>query len=137
MFVPETRSSILIDNHARHLRKTGKDPLVKGPNEAYGTFWQRISLKECAHLMARPYKFLTTEPIVLFLSLLSGFSDALIFTGLDSFPLVLDQWHFSKIAVGLSFIPLMIGYFVAYGMFLPVYRRDRKSLAGESGQLQA
>lgn len=35
---------------------------------------------------------LATEPIVLFLSLLSGFSDALIFIFIESFPLVYKQW---------------------------------------------
>ena len=128
MFVPETRSTIMLDNEARRLRKTGEDPNVWGPNEIRGSFWKRISLREIATLMWRPYKFLCMEPIVLFLSLLSGFSDALIFTGLDSFPMVLGLWKFSKIAIGLSFIPLLVGYLIAYFMFLPVYRRDMKVL---------
>jgi hypothetical protein len=55
--------------------------------------------------MWRPYLFLITEPVVAFLSLLSGFSDALIFTGLDSFALVLSKWNFTPSQVGLSFIP--------------------------------
>ena len=78
--------------------------------------------------MLRPYKFLATEPIVLFLSLLSGFSDALIFTGLDSFPLVLAKWDFTVIEVGLAFFPLLAGYVVAYLMFLPRYQCDIKLL---------
>lgn len=128
LWVPETRSDVLLDREARRLRKTGERPNVYGPNEIKGTFWQRISLKECVKLMLRPYQFLCTEPIVLFLSLLSGFSDALIFTGLDSFPLVLKLWDFSTIAIGLAFIPLLIGYLVAYLSFLPVYHRDRREL---------
>ena len=128
LFVPETRSDVLLDRHAVQLRKSGADPNIYGPNEIRGTFCQRISLKECAKLMLRPYKFLGTEPIVLFLSLLSGFSDALIFTGLDSFPMVLKLWNFSTIAIGLSFVPLLIGYLLAYLSFLPVYRRDRREL---------
>ena len=83
---------------------SGEDPNAYGPIESRGTFWQRVSFKESLTLMWRPYKFLLTEPIVLFLSLLSGFSDALIFTGLDSFPLVLAKWNFSTIQVGLAFI---------------------------------
>jgi MFS family permease len=127
-FVPETRATIMLDNEASRLRKTGEDPNAWGPNEVRGSFWKRINLKDVATLMWRPYKFLLTEPIVLFLSLLSGFSDALIFTGLDSFPMVLQLWKFSKIAIGLSFISLLVGYLVAYFTFLPVYRRDRKVL---------
>ena len=46
------------------------------------------------------------EPIVLCLSLLSGFSDALIFTFLESFTPVYKQWGFGIIAIGLAFIPI-------------------------------
>lgn len=77
--------------------------------EVKGTFWQRLHWSTTLEILYRPFKFLLTEPIVTFLSLLSGFSDALIFTGLDSFPLVLSKWRFSVIAVGLAFIPLLIG----------------------------
>lgn len=127
MFVPETRSLILLDRHAQRLRKSGEHANVYGPNEARGTFWQRISLKEITTLMWRPYKFLLTEPICLFLSLLSGFSDALVFSAFDSIGMVLKQWSFSKIAVGLSFFPLLIGYLVALIAFTLVYHlRDKE-----------
>jgi hypothetical protein len=46
-----------------------------------------------------------TEPIVLWLSLLSGFSDALIFTFLQSFQPVYEQWGFGTIGISLAFIP--------------------------------
>jgi hypothetical protein len=46
-----------------------------------------------------------TEPIVLWLSLLSGFSDALIFSFLESFQPVYKQWGFGTIGVSLAFIP--------------------------------
>ncbi len=128
LFVPETRSSILLDQHAKSLRKSGEDPLAQGPNERKGTLKQRISWKEGRKLMWRPYKMLLSEPIVAFLSLLSGFSDALIFTGLDSFGLVMSKWEFSRIQIGLSFIPLLIGYFIAYGIALLVYRQDRRTM---------
>ena len=133
-FVPETRSSIMLDRHAKQLRKTGDDQNAYGPNEIRGTFWQRISWKESCKLMWRPYKFLMTEPIVMFLSLLSGFSDALIFSGLDSYGTVLQQWDFTKIQIGLSFFALLIGYLIAYGSFLPVYRRDRKIMRTTPGK---
>ena len=49
-FVPETRSAVLLDRHASHLRKTGEDPNVYGPG-GQKNFWQRISFKECGKLM--------------------------------------------------------------------------------------
>lgn len=44
------------------------------------------------------------EPVVLCLSLLSGFSDSLIFTFLDSFGPVFSQWGFTVQTTGLCFI---------------------------------
>lgn len=126
-FVPETRSSVMLDKEAQRRRKSGEDPTIYGPNEARGTFWNRINFKEIMHLMARPYKFLVMEPICLFLSLLSGFSDALIFSGLDSFPLILERWNFSDIEVGLSFNAILIGYIISFLAFMLVYWRDAKS----------
>lgn len=79
--------------------------------------------------MWRPYRLLLTEPIVGFLSLLSGFSDALIFTGLSSFPLVLKKWNFSTINVGLAFIGLLVGYLLAYFAYMLHYWQDDKRKA--------
>ena len=67
-----------------------------------------------------------TEPIVLVLSLLSGFSDALIFMFIQSFSLVYAQWNFSVPQVGLAFIPIGIGYLAAWLMFIPAIKRNIK-----------
>lgn len=103
--VPETRATVLLDKEAKRRRTSGEDANVYGPNEIRGNFWQRLEFKHVLKLMWRPYLFLLTEPVVGFLSLLSGFSDALIFTGLDSFAIVLNKWHFTPSQVGLAFIP--------------------------------
>lgn len=116
MCLPETRPENLLDRAARKQRKTDAYDNVKGPREVKGTFWERISLKKVGTLMWRPYWLLLTEPIVLALSLLSGFSDSLIFSGLDSFGLVLSQWGFNMAQVGYSFFALFIGYMIAYGV---------------------
>ena len=121
-FVPETRSDVLLDIEAKRLRKTGENTAVYGPNEVRGTFWQRTSIRHIGVLMIRPYKFLVTEPIVGFLSLLSGFSDALIFMGLDSFPMVLSQWGFDVQQSGFAFTPLLLGYLVAFIAFKITYK---------------
>jgi len=67
-----------------------------------------------------------TEPIVLVLSLLSGFSDALIFMFIQSFALVYAQWNFATFAVGLSFISIGIGYFLSWISFIPAIKRNMK-----------
>ncbi|KAI4186075.1 MAG: hypothetical protein LQ346_005766 [Caloplaca aetnensis] len=119
-FVPETRATILLDREARRLRESGEKE-VYGPNEMKST---RITPKEVLAIWYRPFEMFVREPIVLFLSLLSGFSDALIFTFLVSYGPVFQQWDFGAISTGLAFIPLLIGYFIAYFSFLPGIRRQ-------------
>lgn len=120
--VCETRSSVLIDREAKRRRKSGEDTGIYGPNEIKEP---RFDVKEVLHIWIRPFEMFLREPIVLCLSLLSGFSDALIFTFLDSFTPVFKQWGFGTIALGLTFIPIVIGYIVAYLIFLPDLWRQR------------
>lgn len=98
---PETRATILLDREAKRRRKAGEDTTVYGPNELR----PRLTLKEVWTIWYRPFYMFFTEPIVLWLSLLSGFSDSLIFTFLESFHPVYEQWGFGTIGVGLAFIP--------------------------------
>ncbi|KAJ5238810.1 hypothetical protein N7468_003429 [Penicillium chermesinum] len=117
--VPETRSTILIDREAKRRRKSGEE--VYGPNEMKE---KRLDVKEVLHIWKRPFEMFLREPIVLCLSLLSGFSDALIFVFTESFTLVFGQWNMSTLAVGMTFGSILIGYIIAYFIFLPdVYRQ--------------
>jgi len=120
--VTETRSTILLDREAKRLRKSGEDPNVYGPNELKEN---RLDLKEALRIWRRPFEMFIREPIVLFLSLLSGFSDALIFTCIESFTLVFKQWNFDTVQIGLTFIAIVIGYILAYLMFIPDLSRQR------------
>lgn len=113
--VPETRSSILVDREAKRRRKSGEEE-VYGPNEMKET---RLDVKEVLHIWKRPFEMFLLEPIVLFLSLLSGFSDALIFVFTESFTLVFEQWNMSVLAIGMTFGSILIGYILAYFIFLP------------------
>lgn len=99
-FVPETRCSLLLTREARRRRKRGE--MVYSGDELKG---KRLSMKHILMVWARPFIMFVREPIVLWLSLLSGFSDALIFTFLQSYQPVYKQWGFNSITVGLSFIP--------------------------------
>lgn len=126
LFVPETRSTIMMDNIAKKRRKEGQN--IWGPNEMV-TFRERFAIRELLVTMLRPFKMFVTEPIVLSLSLLSGFSDALIFMFIQSFSLVYKQWGFGTVDVGLSFIPLLVGYFIAWGIFIPAIKWNQKKRA--------
>lgn len=118
--VPETRASILVDKEAKRRRKSGEEE-VYGPDEMKES---RLDAKEILKIWSRPFEMFLREPIVLFLSLLSGFSDALIFVFTESFTLVFDQWNMSTLAIGMTFGSILLGYIIAYVMFLPdVYRQ--------------
>lgn len=119
--VPETRATILIDREAQRRRKNGED--VWGPDELKTP---RLDWKDVLRIWRRPFEMFLLEPIVLFLSLLSGFSDALIFVFTESFTLVFKQWGFSTLATGMAFGSILIGYVIAYAIFLPDIWRQQK-----------
>lgn len=79
-----------------------------------------------------------TEPIVLVLSLLSGFSDGLIFIFIQSFSLVYAQWDFKAYQVGLAFIPLGLGYILAFISFIFSSKRNvrRRQLYPDDERVQ-
>lgn len=116
----------MLNKIAKKRRKTGVDPNVYGPDEIE-SFWDRFTFKELMYTWLRPFRMFLTEPIVLTLSLLSGFSDALIFMCIQSFVLVYEQWGFNSFQVGLSFIPIGIGYVLAWIMFIPAFKRNEKA----------
>ncbi|MCJ1268792.1 hypothetical protein MMC22_008680 [Lobaria immixta] len=119
--VPETRSTIILDNEAKRRRKAGESN-IWGPGELKQ---HRLSMNEILVIWGRPFEMFVREPIVLWLSLLSGFSDALIFIFLNSFQPVFEQWGFSTTEIGLAFCSILVGYFIAYSSFFPFIRRHR------------
>lgn len=123
VLVPETRTTIMMDKIAKKNRKNGTSPNVYGPTELI-PWREKFSAKEILVTWIRPFKMFLTEPIVLTLSLLSGFSDALIFMFIQSFSLVYKQWGFGTVEIGLSFLPILVGYFIAWFTFIPAIKRN-------------
>ena len=124
VLVPETRTTCMMDKIAKKIRKSGSDTSVYGPNEMH-PLKERLSVKEILSTFGRPFIMFLTEPIVLFLSLLSGFSDALIFMFLQSFSLIYaDKYGFGIIATNMAFCSILIGYFLAWFSFIPFIKRN-------------
>lgn len=94
LIVPESRATILLDREAKRRREAGEHNIY-GPNEVK-TFKERFSLHEMVKTSCRPFVMFATEPIVLCLSLLSGFSDALIFTFMEAFTPVYGECFIEK-----------------------------------------
>lgn len=123
--VPETRTTIMMNRVAKRRRKANPGLNIWGPDEIV-PFRQRFSAKEILITWIRPFKMFLTEPIVLVLSLLSGFSDALIFMFIQSFGLVYKQWDFSTVQIGLAFLPIGVGYLLAWLIFIPAIKANLK-----------
>ena len=123
VLVPETRSTIIMDRVAKRKRTSGESPNLYGPNELE-PFRERLSVKEILVTWVRPFRMFLTEPIVLVLSLLSGFSDALVFMFIQAFSLVYKLWDFNAVEIGLSFCAIGVGYIIAWISFLPVIKRN-------------
>ncbi|ETS84428.1 hypothetical protein PFICI_02453 [Pestalotiopsis fici W106-1] len=119
--VDETRATILMVKRAKKLRMANE--LVYAPDE-FRSWKERLAPKELVTLWIRPFKMFFTEPIVLVLSLLSGFSDALIFMGFQSFGLVYKLWGFAPWQIGLTFVAIGLGYLVAYLSYFPAINRN-------------
>lgn len=121
--VPETRSTIMMNRIAKKRRESGENPNIWGPDELV-PFSKRLNVRDVCITFIRPFRMFLTEPIVLVLSLLSGFSDALIFIFIQSFGLVYEQWGFEPYQVGLSFIAIGVGYVIAWLIFIPAIRHN-------------
>jgi hypothetical protein len=90
----------LVTREAKKRRKNGEN--VWSADEIKG---HRLTVREIMFIWARPFLMFVREPIVRWLSILSGFSDALIFTFLSSYRPVYKQWGFGSVRIGLAFIP--------------------------------
>ncbi|KAI1121630.1 major facilitator superfamily domain-containing protein [Nemania abortiva] len=123
--VPETRTTILVDRVAKKRREAGLDDNVYGPGELH-PFRARFTFKELMETWSRAFKMLLKEPIVRWLSLLSGVSDAIVFIQIQSMNLVYKQWDFNSWQIGLAFIPIAIGYAIAWVAFFPAFKRNRR-----------
>ena len=121
LLVPETRTTVMLGQIAKKRRKNGED--VYGPYEVI-PWRERFSVREILVTWIRPFQMYLTEPIVLTLSLLSGFSDALIFMFIQALSLVYAQWGFNAWETGLAFIPILVGYIIAWLSFYPVIWRN-------------
>ena len=108
-------------------RREQKGENIWGPDEVR-SFQERFNAKEVVKTWIRPFRMLVTEPIVLILSLLSGFADALIFMFIHSFGFVYAKtWGFNAWQTGLAFIPILLSYFIGWALFIPTFWRcDQK-----------
>ncbi|QDS70520.1 hypothetical protein FKW77_010279 [Venturia effusa] len=119
--VPETRSSCIVTAEAKRLRKEGNNVVSEAEHAN-----EKVTLALACKIWLRPFHMFLFEPIVLLLSLISGFADALIFSFLDSMGLVFSQWSFNSWQTGLIFVSLAVGYLIAYAIWVYIIHRQSK-----------
>jgi hypothetical protein len=123
--VPETRTTLIVEKEAKRRRKNGDE--VYGPDEGQ----RKVTWNLIGVTFYRPFHMLVTEPIIAFLSTVSGFSDNLIFIFLQGFTPVFKKWNFTSWETGLAFVSLLVGYFISYLSFLPSIRYFERKRARE------
>ncbi|TIC60652.1 MFS general substrate transporter [Wallemia mellicola] len=124
--VPETRTSTMLNSEAKRRRKAatkeGRECRIVGPTEKMSG---GPSLRNVLVIWSRPFEMFLFEPIVLCCSLLSGFSDMLIFIFLESYGPVYEQWNFTPWKIGLAFMPIMISYCISWASYLPWFYKEK------------
>ncbi|KAI9322722.1 MFS general substrate transporter [Dichotomocladium elegans] len=106
--LPETYAPVLIK---RRDKKLGKAPSIAPSKQ---------SVKD---LLCRPFVMLTTEPILMLMSLYIAIIYALLYGFFGSFPIVFHEYFgFNSGITGLMFIGVMIGVFSAL-LLTPVFEK--------------
>ncbi|GAP89799.1 putative multidrug resistant protein [Rosellinia necatrix] len=123
--VPETRATVIMDAIAKKRREDGVDEHIYGPTEGQ-TFRARLSFRGWYETSSRALVMLKTEPIVLCLSLLSGYSNAIIVLQIQLLNIVYKRWHRNHWQTSLTFISMAIGYAIAWAIFVATFERDRR-----------
>ena len=109
--MPETNAANILYRRARRLRVlTGNENLRSEADMVGG----QISLLETAErVLVRPFVLAFTEPILLVLNTYIALINALLFSSLDSFPLIFqDIYGFNLGQTGLAFLGLFVGSLV-------------------------
>lgn len=107
LYCGETRHSIILARRAEHQRELNSNSQhVDVPEHL-----QKRSVKELFRVtLARPFRFLGTEAIIMFAALYNGYLYGLSFLFNTAFTLVFGQGHgFNTIGVGICFLGVCFG----------------------------
>lgn len=117
-FKNETRRSLILRRRANRANKAAGRTVATVPVEM-----QTKSLGEIfKHTLSRPFRFLGTEPVIIFAALYNGFLYGLSFLFNSAFNLVFGKmgYGFNTIGVGLCFLGLIVG--ISLGPFLNIWQ---------------
>ncbi|EKG17153.1 Sugar transporter conserved site [Macrophomina phaseolina MS6] len=106
LFCGETRHSIILARRVERARKLNNTSNIDVPDNL-----KKRGVKELFALtLARPFRFLASEAIIMFAALYNGYLYGLSFLFNTAFALVFGQGHgFDTIGVGISFLGICAG----------------------------
>ncbi|KAG2120750.1 MFS general substrate transporter [Suillus discolor] len=128
--MPETYSPVLLAKRAKEIRKRTGDEKYYAATEL-----QRITLSQrIENILARPFKVLFTEPMMIAITLYMSFVYGCIYLLFEAYPVVFTEGHNLNAGVsGLVFLPLPIGGFLAVATYIlffnPSYERKAQECA--------
>ena len=132
-FMPETNQSNILYRRSRRLRVLTGNKTLRSEQDVLGG---QISLVETLErLFARPFVLCFTEPILLVINIYIALLNAILFSSLDSFPLVFNGiYGFDLGETGLAFLGLFLGSVVGAP---PMFYYLRYNLPpNESGEIK-
>ena len=125
--MPETYAPVVLSWKAKHLRELTGDDRYRASHEL-----QQISLgTRLLRSIARPIKFLLTEPIVDLFSLYLVIVYIILFGFLPGFDFIFGEagiYGFDQKNTGLCFIGINIGFLLALVPIWPLYRHYKRKL---------
>ncbi|KZT53006.1 MFS general substrate transporter [Calocera cornea HHB12733] len=130
LVMKETRSSILLTQIAKKLRKTTGDNRYRARVED-----ERASLKTLIYIsFTRPIYLLITEPVVASFSLWVGFAWGMLYCLLESIPYVFQTiYGFNTGELGLAFLSMVVGVLIGWAFNLFVQERAYRRNFGRIG----
>ncbi|TRM66439.1 major facilitator superfamily domain-containing protein [Schizophyllum amplum] len=123
--IPETYAPVILRSKAERLRKSTGDDKYYALIET-----QKISFaKRLEHIVARPFRILFTEPMLLAVTIYMSFIYGCVYLLFEAYPIVFTEGHnFNTGALGLMFLPILVGGVVAVlcnlFIFNPRYERE-------------
>ncbi|KAM0312368.1 hypothetical protein ACHAO8_006370 [Botrytis cinerea] len=120
VFGNETRRSVILRRRANRINKAAGRIVATVPTEM-----QSKSLGQLfKDTLSRPFRFLATEPVIIFAALYNGFLYGLSFLFNSAFNLVFGKmgYGFGTIGVGLCFLGLIVG--ISLGPLVNIWQEN-------------
>ncbi|OAX44363.1 MFS general substrate transporter [Rhizopogon vinicolor AM-OR11-026] len=128
--IPETYAPVLLVKKAKEIRKRTGDEKYHAALEL-----QRLSLAQrMERILARPFKILFTEPMLIAITLYMSFVYGCIYLLFEAYPVVFTEGYNLNAGVsGLMYLPLPVGGAIAVATYIiffnPSYERKAKECA--------